>query len=92
MASDNHDLRAGAVAKGVAAVQNGIKRVPTERSQFRAFLVSNPNYFGNLKLSLFPAVLNIQGNTTYEEIGCVGFHPQFAALNDRNLTQQESCR
>ncbi len=81
MASDNHDLRAAAAAEAVAAVQNGIRRVPTERSQFRAFIVSNPNYFGNLKLSPFPAVLNIQANTTYEEIGCVGFHPQFERLD-----------
>ena len=49
-----------------------------ERGQFRALLLSNPNYFGNLKISPFKPVLKIQGNTTYEEIGCVGYEP---ALN-----------
>jgi hypothetical protein len=51
-----------------------------ERSQFRALLLSNPNYFGNLKVSPFTPVVNIQGNTTYEEIGCVGFQPEVNQL------------
>src|SRR5262245_30208394 len=51
-----------------------------ERAQFRALILANPNYFGNLKVSPFTPVLNIQGNTTYEEIGCVGFQPQFNRL------------
>ncbi len=58
MVNDNNDLKAAA-ANAVAAVQNGIKRVPMERRQFRALIVSNPNDFGNLKLSPFPAVPNI---------------------------------
>lgn len=47
-----------------------------ERAQFRTLLLANPNYFGNLKESEFQPQLNIQGNTFYEEIGCVGFQPQ----------------
>jgi hypothetical protein len=46
------------------------------RAQFRALLAANPNYFGNLADSPFQAALPIQGNTFYEEIGCVGYHPQ----------------
>lgn len=46
------------------------------RTQFRVLLAANPNYFGNLADSPFQAALPIQGNTTYEEIGCVGYHPQ----------------
>jgi hypothetical protein len=53
---------------------------PRERSRFRALLISNPNYFGNLKVSPFKPVLPIKANTTYEEIGCVGFQPQFNRL------------
>lgn len=52
-----------------------------ERTQFRALVLSNPNYFGNLKQSPFKPVLNIQSNTFYEEIGCVGFQPQFNRLD-----------
>lgn len=51
-----------------------------ERAQFKTLLLSNPNYFGNLKVSSFESVVNIQSNTTYEEIGCVGFQPQFNRL------------
>ncbi len=46
------------------------------RTQVRALLAANPNYFGNLADSPFQAVLPLQGNTFYEEIGCVGYHPQ----------------
>ena len=50
--------------------------VPKERGRFRALIVANPNYFGNVADSPFPPVVSIKGNTTYEEIKCVGFHPQ----------------
>jgi hypothetical protein len=54
--------------------------VPRERTEFRALVLANPNYFGNVKASPFEPVLNIQVNTTFEEIGCVGFQPQFNRL------------
>lgn len=46
------------------------------RTQFRTLLAINPNYFGNLADNAFQPVLPIQRNTFYEEIGCVGYHPQ----------------
>ncbi|HEY3136051.1 MAG TPA: hypothetical protein VGL29_08485 [Blastocatellia bacterium] len=52
------------------------QRFDRERAQFRALILENPNYFGNLKKSKFKPELNIQLNTTFEEIGCVGFQPQ----------------
>jgi hypothetical protein len=55
--------------------------VPAERAQFRALVLANPNYFGNVEGSKLTPVLNIQVNTTYEEIGCVGFQPQFNRLD-----------
>jgi hypothetical protein len=60
-----------------------------ERSQFKALLLGNPNYFGNLKESQFQPVLKIQGNTTYEEIGCVGFQPQFNRLEAVVFVKQQ---
>ena len=51
-----------------------------ERQNFRRLILGNPNYFGNLKKSKFKATLQIQANTTYEEIGCVGYHPEFERL------------
>jgi hypothetical protein len=52
----------------------------TERSQFRALLFSNPNYFGNLKDSAYQPVLQLSNNTFYEALGGVGFQPQFNRL------------
>lgn len=57
------------------------EQAPKERSLFRALLAANPNYFGNLKTSPLPPVLPKQGDTFYEEIGCVGFHPQSHRLD-----------
>jgi hypothetical protein len=47
-----------------------------ERAQFKALLVTNPNYFGTDASSPLPPVLPMAGNTYYEELGCVGYHPQ----------------
>jgi hypothetical protein len=57
------------------------RTVPKERAFFRALLAGNPNYFGNLLESPFPPVAPKQGDTTFEEIGCVGFHPQARRLD-----------
>jgi hypothetical protein len=58
-----------------------IAQLPKERTQFRALLAGNPNYFGNLPASPLPPVNPMQGNTTFEELGCVGFHPQSHRLD-----------
>lgn len=50
------------------------------RKNIKALLLANPNYFGNLQESGFKSVLSIQGDTTYENIACVGFNPQFDRL------------
>ncbi len=49
---------------------------PKERTAFKAMLLANPNYFGNLSDSTLKPVLPIKKNTYYEEIGCVGYQPQ----------------
>jgi hypothetical protein len=51
-----------------------------QRNAFKALLLTNPNYFGNLADSPFEPVLPIQRSTFYEELGCVGYHPQQAQL------------
>jgi hypothetical protein len=55
-------------------------QVERERTQFRALILQNPNYFGNLKVSPFSPVQSIVSNTSYEELKCVGFHPQLNRL------------
>lgn len=51
-----------------------------ERANFRSLILTNPNYFGNIAKSPYKPVINISGNTFYEEIGCVGFEPQLSLL------------
>src|SRR5687768_975795 len=51
------------------------------RRNFRALILDNPNYFGNLEKSTLKAAQSIQSNTTFEEIGCVGYHPQLERLH-----------
>ncbi len=51
-----------------------------ERSHFKALLLSNANYFGNLQLSKLKPVKIIASNRTYEELNCVGFNPEFSRL------------
>jgi hypothetical protein len=52
---------------------------PIERTQFTALLLSNPNYFGTIKGGPKP-VKAMAGNTTYEEIKCVGYNPELNLL------------
>lgn len=62
-----------AVGKSQAAMQGPFL---TERTQYKALLLANPNYFGNLEASPFTPVLPLVANTYYEELGCVGYQPQ----------------
>lgn len=48
----------------------------SERALFKGLILTNPNYFGNLVESPFKPALPIVNNTHYEELGCVGYHPQ----------------
>ena len=61
-----------------------------ERKQFRALLIGNPNYFGNLKQSPFKPVKAIVSNKTYEELTCVGYNPQLSKLEAVVYVKQES--
>lgn len=47
-----------------------------ERVAFKTLLLTNPNYFGNLIGSDLQVVLPIKQNRFYEQLGCVGYHPQ----------------
>jgi len=55
-------------AEKVAA---GIKLEP-ERRNFSSLLLANPNYFGTVEGSILQPQSDIKGNTTYEDLACVG--------------------
>src|ERR1043166_2557323 len=57
-----------------------IAHVPAERANFKALLLSNPNHFGTIKNSKFVPVLDVQGNTSYETLTCVGYNPELGRL------------
>lgn len=61
-----------------------------QRSNFKTLLLTNPNYFDNLKKSEFNSELSIVGNTFYEELGCVGYHPQQEQLEGVVYVYQSS--
>jgi hypothetical protein len=67
-----------------------IEKFATLRNQFHILTLSNPNYFGNIKDSPLKPVLNIQHNTYYEDIGCVGLQPQFDRLDAVVYVKQSS--
>lgn len=63
--------------KNPAAADGVLKAAyPKERAQYKALLLTNPNYFGSFDTVPLPPVLPMAGNTYYEELGCVGYHPQ----------------
>jgi hypothetical protein len=47
-----------------------------EREQFLELLGKNPNYFGTAEGSKLPAVVPQQGDTSYEELTCIGLYPE----------------
>src|SRR3990172_12047519 len=61
-----------------------------ERAQFRALILANPNYFGNLELSPYKPVKLQQGITTYEQLMCVGINPPADRLEAVLHLNQES--
>lgn len=81
--------------KNPGAVKNAgisVEKLPPEqaRGNFHLLLLANPNYFGNLKASQFKPVLNIAGDTAYEELGCVGFSPSLSRLEAVVAIKQNS--
>jgi hypothetical protein len=53
---------------------------PEKRAGFKACLLANPNYFGTITKSDLVPVFPMKWNTHYEELVCVGYHPQKKTL------------
>jgi hypothetical protein len=49
-------------------------KVPEERTNFKKLLLSNPNFFGTFP-NLGKVVKAISGDTTFEQLTCVGLYP-----------------
>lgn len=65
--------------------ESNLAAVQTERKDMHLLLLQNPNYFGTLAkdhplFNEFKVVNAIAGNTTYEQVTCVGYNPQMKTL------------
>ncbi|HVG08854.1 MAG TPA: hypothetical protein VNM67_14195 [Thermoanaerobaculia bacterium] len=50
-------------------------KIEPERQHFRALVLSNPNYFGNLEASKLPPVKILKSITSFEQLVCAGLNP-----------------
>ncbi|HTW57317.1 MAG TPA: hypothetical protein VMD99_04280 [Terriglobales bacterium] len=75
MSAKKNQSSAPSAGSAKKAKNISINQLPVEqaRANLRMLLLANPNYFGNLEQSGLKPVLNIAGDTAYEELGCVGF-------------------
>lgn len=54
--------------------------LPVERKQFKSLILSNPNYFGTFTKFGGKVVKASSGDTTYEQLTCLGLNPGSAVL------------
>jgi hypothetical protein len=65
-------------------------KVEKERLGFNALILGNPNYFGNLKDSVYPVKKLMLSNTNFEQLMCVGFNPKTEYLEAVVHIKQEA--
>lgn len=77
---ENNNLKPDGIAGPITLKALGIKVKPVEteaiRESFKQLILANPNYFGNLLESPFTPIKSMCCNTHYEELVCLGYHPQ----------------
>ncbi len=78
----DHELAAGATGASAGGAGTGGRPAEPERerTQFRALLLQNPNYFGNLEVSELKPVKVLQSDTSYEQLECIGLNPPYNRL------------
>ncbi|MGA2262508.1 MAG: hypothetical protein ABSH28_13865 [Acidobacteriota bacterium] len=55
-------------------------KVPAERTTFKNLILGNPNYFGTFTKFPGKVIKPFSGNTTFEELTCLGLNPGPASL------------
>lgn len=66
------------------------QRLELERARFKALILGNPNYFGSLPDSGFKVVKVLAQSTAYEELTCLGLHPETDRLEGVVRIKQHS--
>jgi hypothetical protein len=54
--------------------------LPTERKQFKSLVLGNPNYFGTFSKFGGKVIKGLSGDTTYEQLTCLGLNQGSALL------------
>jgi hypothetical protein len=65
----------GPAAADKQLVEPAVK-IEHERANFKTLLLANPNHFGNMPELGFPSIKVLSQKTTYEELTCIGLHPE----------------
>ncbi|HKE24408.1 MAG TPA: hypothetical protein VKB88_18725 [Bryobacteraceae bacterium] len=68
------------MAKPPQKAEAGQPKGHAERLQFNQLIATNPNYFGNFTAVKLKPVFPLSNDTTYEELTCVGYNPDFGVL------------
>lgn len=66
--------------KTPSAGPSDIKRLIDIRRRFRAQILSDPHFLHDQSKRAFEGGVSLQGNTTFERLGCVGYQPQTERL------------
>jgi hypothetical protein len=66
--------------QAAAAARAKLPDQPKERVAFKQLLAANANYFGNLPDSGLKPVKVISGNTSFEQLTCVGYNLPLSLL------------
>ena len=75
MASSKKDVVSSPAAADSKAVAAAVE-IENERANFKNLLLANPNHFGNMPELGFPSIKVLSQKTTYEELTCLGLHPE----------------
>ncbi|HVR98060.1 MAG TPA: hypothetical protein VMW27_15690 [Thermoanaerobaculia bacterium] len=68
-------IGAAPAASDERAVQPAV-RIEHERANFKTLLLKNPNHFGNMPKLGLPLVKALSQSKLYEELTCIGLHPE----------------
>jgi hypothetical protein len=66
----------GGPAAADKAIAGAAIKIEEERSNFKALLLANPNHFGTSPELGLPTVKAMSLQTSYEELTCIGLHPE----------------
>ena len=66
--------------KATAPAPAADSKVPAERTSFKNLILGNPNYFGTFTKFPGKVIKPFSGNTSFEELACLGLNPGPAIL------------